>query len=988
MRYTTLLYFSALLSLPGVQGCQPATSAQCSSDDGCAFGRVCINGACVPGASCQDSLGCPGDQACVNGGCVLVTCTRPEDCDPLRSCRGGLCIGESDIGGDKKDATPQDIPCTWDTDCPSGLCNTLSGRCVITDAGPVIEVDAIPCEGEACEGRCRFDEDCNQDQFCRDDGYCVIGCRLSGVNCGAQELCNPETRACESNIGACAVDAECRDHQFCDSGRCQPGCRLSPDNCTFPQYCEGTSHVCSDVRCEIDEACAVGLYCAPDRRCVEGCRLDPDTCGAAATCDPNTHLCQCASDEGCAADEYCVAGLCREGCRLDPDNCGEGGVCAQSRRRCACLVDDFCPANTYCDADGACAPGCRVGSCPGEVCDLASRACVSVDAPCGGDADCAEEAYCTQQGRCALGCRRDNCPGSDICNLETRLCGCGADEGCEPGRYCSGGDCVPGCRLQPDDCGPQRACDLLTHRCECITDAGCPNDQYCAPDGSCQLGCRVGGDGCNGQACDPATHRCGCAADTDCLPAEFCDGGVCGEGCRAAPDNCERGACDPLTHLCACEENRDCPSERYCGPDLRCHVGCRDPNNCPAGGLCDLQTRVCGCIVDADCFQGDYCLNGVCAPGCRVSPDSCGLQRCDPITRVCGCQADEHCRFDEYCSGGVCLFGCRLEPDFCFESFCDPSTRACISPHCARDEDCGGGRGVCRVYTTEANQLALRCMAPTGEGRDDHCLRDQDCASRMCVGQDFCFNACFSANDCPSGRCDVVRISQAGIPAQDFMSCRPPRQHCLSDQDCEAGKGCTAVGEDALNPGFAELACIPMVPGSGLTGDACERDAACFTGICIAPGICWGPCDVVNQTCPEGTRCYPNALFLNLNGAQAGVPGCEPDRGSGQLCPDGRCPAGEACALRPNQNYTGFDGLCFQSQGAGIGNSPCAGPADCASGVCMEGGRCFGLCDPADPAGQCAGGSGCVPVDVAVWDNGTVADPSDDVMTQIHLCAP
>jgi hypothetical protein len=144
-----------------------------------------------------------------------------------------------------------------------------------------------------------------------------------------------------------------------------------------------------------------------------------------------------------------------------------------------------------------------------------------------------------------------------------------------------------------------------------------------------------------------------------------------------------------------------------------------------------------------------------------------------------------------------------------------------------------------------------------------------------------------------------------------------------------------------------------------------------------------------------GERCYPNQLFfIDDQGTPAvaddtyrGFATCLPDQGSDQACPDGRCPAGEACRIRPNAANDGLDLTCATAPGPGRGGALCANDAECASGRCLAQGLCFGVCDPDNALGQCAINTGCGRIAFTINDRGT-EDANDDVVAEVPACVP
>lgn len=291
----------------------------------------------------------------------------------------------------------------------------------------------------------------------------------------------------------CLDDTECADTEWCAptgelQGACTPGCR--PD---APELACGEREICNaDRRCERDPRCLDDAECidaetwCDDGACVPGCRPDPDNClpddeGRARRCNADTRACErlvaCCDGDACTVAPTSACGAVVDGVFA----CTIPNLC---ERRCN--RDSNCDDADYCDDRGLCTPGCREDdpeSCPGQVCDLDTRACVP--RPCERDSNCRPNQFCAPQG-CLVGCRTDpdNCPDDTECGpnrqcIQSMGCRndaqcvaelgegfrcidaacaffCGADEQCGPGAYCEvdTGECVEGCRdddLEDDD---------------------------------------------------------------------------------------------------------------------------------------------------------------------------------------------------------------------------------------------------------------------------------------------------------------------------------------------------------------------------------------------------------------------------------------------------------------------------------------------------------------------------------------------------------
>ncbi len=283
--------------------------------------------------------------------------------------------------------------------------------------------------------------------------------------------------------------------------------------------------------CATDDTCPEGYFCdvpdgAPRGACKPGCRQDPNTCNEPYLCD-DTHTCvldmRCGADTDCPADTWCNDGACVAGCKaVEPDQCpltmdGRRQLCDPGSRQCT--VAEVC-----CDRQDACSFALP-GTCAGEA--LAGLGACANPNPCEGrcdeDDDCADTEYCGADGRCATGCRPDDnraCPNGQFCNVDTHACAyrsCGSDAECPNAQFCApGGECLPGCRTDPDNCPVGSFC-LENRQCG----AGCDSDEQCVE--------RNG----RGWYCDDFSCRRPCAQNADCQPEELCTAeGRCETGCR------------------------------------------------------------------------------------------------------------------------------------------------------------------------------------------------------------------------------------------------------------------------------------------------------------------------------------------------------------------------------------------------------------------------------------------------------------------------
>lgn len=166
---------------------------------GCACAMIyrgCLAEGTQP-VACPD-LGCPGASCChANADCAEGSCVAPGE----QVC-GGAC-------------NPQEDECSSDRDCQTGV-------------GPLFICEPVPC---ACNGGARA---------------CTAGC-LMNEDCGAGEMCMPQTGRCEplgcgtDPVAPCPPDFDCVDEK-CRRTACTDD--LPCDGFCVDQLCQGSLGVC------------------------------------------------------------------------------------------------------------------------------------------------------------------------------------------------------------------------------------------------------------------------------------------------------------------------------------------------------------------------------------------------------------------------------------------------------------------------------------------------------------------------------------------------------------------------------------------------------------------------------------------------------------------------------------------------------------------------------------------------------------------------
>ena len=435
-----------------------------------------------------------------------------------------------------------------------------------------------------------------------------------------------------------------------------------------------------------------------------------------------------------------------------------------------------------------------------------------------------------------------------------------------------------------------------------------------------------------------------------------------------------------------CAADDDCLGGQYCGGDGSCARGCRLMGDCAEGLACDEASRQCRpAETDAGPLDPDGAVSlDAGDPDAARAPDAAGR---DPDMRVgdSAVGADGHAgAFD----GGA------PDPDGVVADMA-PAPDAAPIVACERDADCAEDEACIIVAAPDGPGFVLSCAPALADGRAEaECGSGLTCASRTCIGRSFCFSPCADGADCPSGVCRGFTVGD-GEDRTQFLTCERPPDLCDGDGQCDEGRMCLPVPPAEELPNRVRTACVAAPERAG-AGEACAQDAECASLECLAPGVCWGPCrPEVAEDCPAGQRCYLDLLHfifdqgtpLEADDRYWGMNGCLPDEGSDQACPDGRCPAGEACRLYGNQSFDGIETRCRDAVGNLAGGALCVSDDRCQSGVCLDNGFCLGVCDPRNPlGGQCAAGSVCGQGEFTLWDRGTPANPADDVTDVVPVC--
>ncbi len=274
-----------------------------------------------------------------------------------------------------------------------------------------------------------------------------------------------------------------------------------------------------------------------------------------------------------------------------------------------------------------------------------------------------------------------------------------------------------------------------------------------------------------------------------------------------------------------CVTQADCLEGRLCNYDQEAQVGqCMDAT--PDGFFM--------CTRANPCPAGQFCFNGLCAPGCMTDQDCAANQYCDTAMEISAhmcvnrvvptCAADADCATNQTCVFRLCSAvgvpsectqrvdgedGCDAYSICLDVSETDQESLACVSfPPCPAD-------GVCPV-----GQVGSVCNDGDLPGKAHICLT----------------HLCKAGNNCPGGFQCVVSGGTLGMCSDGSLG-----MPCLLAADCDAGLTCMGAMAGVL--GFC-------MPGGG-------SDCASAEGTCIdMTGECPAGTDV------DGARSCPNMTQL------------------------------------------------------------------------------------------------------------------------------
>ena len=240
--------------------------------------------------------------------------------------------------------------------------------------------------------------------------------------------------------------------------------------------------------CETSADCAAGETCAPGlgSRCVRLCARhedcdDREYCSVAGLFEGESPRCRrgCRDDDGCDADERCVANICRAGCEAGGSGCPSGQYCDPGRGACI----EGCDSEASCGEGETCVEGPTRRLCVQSSCDHVTEGCTTPRecqcgncvSPCEADDDCGSAAeICVAAA--------DPCPSRRCVSAERIMCGAIQ---CEP--WVNGafdGQTLDACCPAGGGCGVESAfgpCGTVVRS----TSGPCGEGTCCAADGFC-----------------------------------------------------------------------------------------------------------------------------------------------------------------------------------------------------------------------------------------------------------------------------------------------------------------------------------------------------------------------------------------------------------------------------------------------------------------------------------------------------------------------
>ena len=858
-------------------------------------------------------------------------------------------------GGGDGDVDAPLRTCASDPDCDDGdACNGLE-VCVehACATGTAVDCnDAVACTTDSCDSASGA---CNH---APDDAHCSAGL-----------VCDP-VDDCTAPL-ACAVDADCDDHVFCNGVEtCEPafGCR------------RGTTPACDDLLgCTVDTCDATADACAHTN---DSARCDDSlACNGVEACDPANPI---ADGDGCV---FGASPVCDDGIPCTVDGCSEAaGGCAVTTDDTVCSDGVFCNGEERCDATAGCgagvAPTCADAiGCTNGRCDATTDACVQDpdNAFCQDGLVCNGVEHCdvtgTTPGRgCAAGAPMDCSDGLT----------CTTDSCAEPGTCAHGGSDADGDGFQAVGCatgadcndlvaaihpGAAELCDGLDNDCTGVTDDGA--GMQCALGSGARV-CTTACGSAGTQACNGACRLGPCVAATEtCNDCDDDGNGAIDDGLA-----CRRGTSASCSTSCGTAGSRTCAAD--CSGFSACVAPVETCNDCDDNGN--------GLVDDGlACRRGTgaSCTTSCGTTGSHIcSVDCSGYGTCRAATETCnGCDDDADGTIDNG-------FACRLGQTTACTTLCGTAgVRTCAGDcsgygACVATEVCNGcddnGNGTIDEGFTCAAGAARGCSTACGTTGTQAC-------TASCGGYGSCTaaEACNNCDDDADGSIDEDFACRQGATTACTVcgnaGVRTCTATCSGFGSCTATEVCNGCDDNAngvIDDGFA---CASGTSRScatacGTTGtQACNATCGGYA-TCSATEVCNGCDDNGNGTADDGFACRQGAT--NVCTTACGSPGNQTCNGTCSAV--GACTGAEVCNGCDDNGVGGADETFTCVLGATTACTTACGIA----GTHTCNGACSGYTAACVAAAEVCG-NGCDDNGNGSIDEGCVVGPGEVTFTTV-----
>jgi len=375
--------------------------------------------------------------------------------------------------------------------------------------------------------------------------------------------------------------------------------------------------------------------------------------------------------------------------------------------------------------------------------------------------------------------------------------GCG--QACQPGQFCSGGECGPSCASPYTTCVDGGFCaDTLVDPSNCGgCGALCPPALPLCSGGSCSASCLPPygqcGAGpsafCADFGSDP-TNCGGCGVT--CEKGAQCIAGLCAPACAGAVGTlCGTVCVDILTDDqncggCQGDGGVACPGGQNCtGGSCSCPAAKPDPCGSADGGLesafcTDVAVDPANCgACGARCGPGQLCDDGGC--GCPPPQTPCGATCTDVSQDPANCGAcGKVCDPDLDCCGGKCTDtltdtgNCLACGHACAEGqYCDATAGCAVLPPQCLDGGATPLDGDARFYQDQGCSSSAPCLdaGPSGCNQD---VQLDPCYARpgwfyfaSDAGHDQLYRGLPDGGGLPAGSCGTLESGWLAAPQGD-----------------------------------------------------------------------------------------------------------------------------------------------------------------------------------------------------------------------------